>query len=75
MAILKCDLHPWNVAYVGVFSHPYFTITDKDGTFTIPSVPPGRYTLEICHPRSGKIAKEVAVSDDKTVTDFTVTAK
>jgi len=71
----KCDLHPWNVAYVGVFSHPYFAITDKDGAFAIPSVPPGRYTLEIYHPNSGKSAKEVVVSDDRTLADFTVTAK
>jgi len=71
----KCDLHPWNVAYVGIFSHPLFTITDKEGTFSIPAVPPGRYTLEICHPKSGKIAKEVTVSDGKTAIDFMVTAK
>ena len=72
---VKCDLHPWNYTYLGIFAHPFFTVTDKDGRLTIPYVPPGRYTLEIFHPRTGKSAREVIVSTGKIVTDFTVTAK
>jgi hypothetical protein len=71
----KCDLHPWNFAYVGVFTHPFFAVTGEDGRFTIPNVPPGRYTLEIFHPKTGKSAKEIVVSNGRTVTEFSVRAK
>src|SRR6185436_13419689 len=37
----KCDLHPWNYAYVGVFSHPFFAVTDELGRYTISGVPVG----------------------------------
>ena len=32
---MKCDVHPWMFAYVGVVDHPYFAVTDKDGNFKI----------------------------------------
>ncbi|MBM3996817.1 MAG: hypothetical protein FJ303_22085 [Planctomycetes bacterium] len=38
---LECDLHRFMNAYVFVFDHPYFAITQEDGTFTIPRVPYG----------------------------------
>lgn len=39
--IFNCDFHKWMDAYVFVFEHPYFALTKKDGTFTIPRVPAG----------------------------------
>jgi hypothetical protein len=72
----KCDVHPWNFAYVGVFSHPFFTTTDKDGSFKIGAVPSGRYTLEMFHPATGKTTKEVVVENQKIVkVDFSVIPK
>ncbi|MSU63691.1 MAG: hypothetical protein EXS31_15040 [Pedosphaera sp.] len=71
----KCDLHPWNFAYVGVFTHPFFGVTDKHGRFGIQGVPPGRCTLEVFHPRIGKIARAVSISNSQTVVDFKVTPK
>jgi len=71
----KCDLHPWNYAYVGVFAHPFFAVTGNDGRFVIPDVPPGRYTLEIFQPKAGRSSKEVEVSAGRTVVDFILLAK
>jgi len=71
----KCDLHPWNYAYVGVFAHPYFAVTDEQGRFTIPGVPAGRYSLEIFHPKGGTNAQPVVVTDKVTAVDFEVTAR
>jgi len=71
----KCDLHPWNYAYVGVFAHPFFTVTDQNGRYTIGAVPSGRYTLEIFHPKAGTAAREVVVATEKLVADFSLTPK
>jgi plastocyanin len=42
---VKCDVHPWMSAWVGVFDHPWFAVSGDDGSFTIEHVPPGTYTL------------------------------
>jgi plastocyanin len=42
---VRCDVHPWMSAWVGVFDHPWFAVTGDDGSFTIAHVPPGKYTL------------------------------
>ena len=35
MVPFKCDVHGWMNAYVGVLDHPFFAVTDADGTFEI----------------------------------------
>ena len=32
---VKCDVHPWEFAYISVSDHPFFAVTDKDGSFRI----------------------------------------
>lgn len=71
----KCDLHPWNYAYVGVFAHPFFTVTDERGQFTIRGVPLGRHTLEIFHPKGGTNAKQIVVTDKVGTVDFEMIAR
>lgn len=71
----KCDLHPWNYAYVGVFAHPFFAVTDERGHFTIRGVPAGRYTLEMFHPKGGTSAKPIVPTDKAATVDFEVTAR
>jgi hypothetical protein len=65
-------------AYVGVFDHPYFAVTGKDGSFTIKGVPPGKYVLEAYHVKThGQnpgVTQEVAVEADAKA-DFTVELK
>jgi hypothetical protein len=45
----KCDVHPWMFAYVGVFDHPFFAVTDTNGNFKISGLPNGKYTIEAYH--------------------------
>ena len=41
-----CDIHSHMNAFVLVFSHPFFDVTEPDGRFRIDSVPPGTvYTV------------------------------
>ena len=32
MVPFKCDVHGWMNAYVGVLDHPFFSVTDADGS-------------------------------------------
>jgi hypothetical protein len=36
---VACSIHPWMKAYVRVFDHPYFAVTDDDGNFEIKDAP------------------------------------
>jgi Carboxypeptidase regulatory-like domain len=45
MMRIECDVHGWMLAWVYAAEHPYHAVTRKDGTFSIPDVPPGSYTL------------------------------
>jgi hypothetical protein len=58
---LTCEVHPWTHGLIAVFDHPFFAVTAADGSFTIDSVPPGRYRLRGWHPRLGVIDDSVVV--------------
>ncbi len=47
-----CNIHPDMVAYIVVLANPYFTMTDRDGRFTIPEAPLGKATVRTWYPRS-----------------------
>ena len=61
MLHLKCDVHNWMNAYVGIVTNPYFAVSNTMGTFEIGRVPPGTYMLEAWHERFGLISKPVTV--------------
>lgn len=61
MVTVKCDVHPWMRAYIGVLDHPYFDVTGADGAFELSRVPPGRYVLEAWHERFGRVSAEVTL--------------
>jgi hypothetical protein len=46
---VRCKQHPWTRAFIAVFGHPYFAVTEKDGSFRIDSLPPGKYTVNVWH--------------------------
>jgi len=58
---VKCEVHPWMSAYVGVFDHPYYAVTDDKGSFKLSSLPPGEYTIEAWHERYGTKTAKVKV--------------
>ena len=71
----KCDVHPWMFAYVSVFDHPYFAVSQKDGTFTIKNVPAGKYTIEATHRKAGTVSKEIEVKDQNVTADLALEVK
>lgn len=59
---VTCELHPWSRAYVLVFDHPYYAVTDKSGNFSLEGVPPGNYHLRAWHPVLGLVDQAVTVA-------------
>jgi plastocyanin len=47
---IACDIHRWMSAWVYIFEHPFATLTDDSGHFTLPPIPAGTYTLVIEQP-------------------------
>jgi len=47
ISYIFCNIHPEMSAVVVVLSSQYFAIPDKQGEFSIASVPAGRYTLHV----------------------------
>jgi nitrous oxide reductase accessory protein NosL len=74
MVPFKCNVHAWMTAYVGVLEHPFFAVTDASGRFSIPSLPPGTYTLEVWHETFGTQTQQVTVAA-KDRKDLTFTYK
>jgi plastocyanin len=58
---IGCDIHSWMRAWIYVFDHPWFAVTDEMGEFEIRDVPPGDYTLIIRQPDVG-LTREVTVT-------------
>ena len=50
---VNCNIHGWMKAWVRVFDHPYFAVTDENGAFAIPKAPAGDYQLMIWHGSGG----------------------
>jgi len=57
----KDNQHPWEKAYVSVFSHPFFAISDTSGNYKIEGLPPGTYKVVAWHETLGAKTEEVVV--------------
>ena len=65
---IKCDVHPWMSAYIGVFTHPFFSATSTDGKFTISGLDPGTYEISAWHEKLGTQKATVTVAANETKT-------
>lgn len=65
---VKCDVHPWMSAYIGVYEHPFFSVTGTDGKFTISGLDPGTYEITAWHERLGTQTATVTVAANETKT-------
>jgi hypothetical protein len=66
MMRVECDVHGWMLAWVYGAEHPYYAVTQKDGTFSIPDVPPGSYTLVAWHEYTGETEIPIVVKPKET---------
>ena len=70
---VKCDVHPWMQSYVAVMTHPFFTVTNADGSFSIDGLPDGTYEVEAWHERLKTKSGSVTISGGKGTVDFSFT--
>jgi plastocyanin len=66
MIPVKCNVHKWMHAYIGVVGHPYFAVTGTDGAFELKNVPPGDYTVAVWHEKLGQQTQQVHVAPSTT---------
>jgi plastocyanin len=62
MIPVKCNIHDWMHAFIGVVDNPYFTVTKDDGTYTLPNLPPGTYTVSVWHETLGTQETTVTIA-------------
>ena len=73
---VKCNIHSWMRAYFVVLKTSYFAVTGEDGRFTLPDLPPGRYTVTAWHEVYGTRSQEITVVDgQQLLVDFVFNIK
>lgn len=77
---VKCDVHPWMVAWIRVLDNPYFATTSSDqkniGQYSIDTkgLPDGEYTFVAWQEKYGTQEKKAKVTNGKATVDFTFNA-
>jgi plastocyanin len=58
-----CEIHSHMSAFVLVFAHRYFAVTDPDGDYRIDNVPPGNYNVFVWNEALALESRRVAVPE------------
>jgi plastocyanin len=68
-----CEIHSHMNAYILVFNHPYFAVSDDEGRYHIDNVPPGTYNVIAWHEGDSDEPRPVTVPDGAAAElDFTI---
>jgi len=65
---VKCNIHAWMSAYFVVLKTRHVSVTKNDGSFRLPDLSPGRYTVTAWHELYGIQKQEVTVGGGETQT-------
>lgn len=60
LVVVRCDVHAWMSAFVVVADAP-FGVSGEDGTFVVPDVPAGTWTVTAWHEKLGEKSATVTV--------------
>jgi plastocyanin len=76
MMPIRCNNHPWMEARLNVAPNQFFAVTRDDGTFSIPGLPAGTYTLAAVHETLGEQDMQITVTaKSKSRADFSFAMK
>jgi plastocyanin len=62
MIPVKCNIHRWMHAWIGVVDNPYFAVSKEDGSYIISNLPPGTYTVAFWQENLGTQEQQVTVA-------------
>ena len=65
-----CDIHSHMSAFVLVFAHRYFAVTDEDGDYRIEDIPPGTYTVNAWRESEPLQSRRVVATDEGGATEL-----
>ncbi len=66
MFSIKCDVHPWMGAWVTVMDHPFFSVTNADGKFSLDGLPAGTYEIEAWHEKLPAQTQTITIAEGET---------
>jgi plastocyanin len=67
-----CEIHSHMNAFILVFNHPFFAVTDTDGRYHIDNVPTGTYNVVAWNEGLSSEPKPVTVGGGASELDFTL---
>jgi len=62
MIRVKCNIHRWMHAFIGVVDNPYFAVSGTDGSYEIRNLPPGDYVIGVWHETLGTQEQRVTIA-------------
>jgi plastocyanin len=67
-----CEIHSHMNAFILVFAHRHFAVTNAQGEYRIEGIPPGTYTVSVWHPVLGAKSESVKIPEQggEAVVDF-----
>lgn len=68
MIPVKCNIHSWMHAYIGVVDNPYFAVSAEDGSFAIKNLPAGTYTLAVWQEKLGTQEQQITIAPHAAAT-------
>ncbi|HUL33069.1 MAG TPA: carboxypeptidase regulatory-like domain-containing protein [Candidatus Eisenbacteria bacterium] len=65
---VKCNVHPWMHGNFAVLKNSHYAVTGENGTFTLPRLAPGKYTVTAWQEEYGDQSQEVTITGSETKT-------
>jgi len=73
---VKCNIHPWMHGWFVVLKTDHYSITGDGGSYSLPNLPPGKYTVTAWHEDYGTQTQDVTITGNETKSmDFSFKAK
>jgi plastocyanin len=73
---VKCNIHPWMHGNFAVLKNSHYAVSQDGGSFSLPNLPPGKYTITAWHESYGDQTQDVTIAGSETKTvNFVFKAK